>query len=295
METELPDLPAHKLKEIEAIKKVIIDFVNPDKIILYGSYAKDTYQNDSYIKNGVKYYYISDYDLIIVTDKTDIKEFELENELESRIKIRPDINFFMEDIDHINFLLKKGDYFMVPVYHEGILLYDAGKTVLAEPVSISLKQVWENSLEYYNFWMPRAEHYYDLVQYGLSKTDLDNTKLGLSAWLLFHTAEALYSTILLVYTGNKPKLHNLLKYRRSVKGYSEELDAVFPTKYRRDSYERDLFDLLNRAYIGGKYKKEYEISLREVQELNKRISIMIKVTKKMCLERIENYREATEF
>ncbi|WP_073233043.1 nucleotidyltransferase domain-containing protein [Pedobacter caeni] len=289
MKITLPDLPEAKINEINSIIEVIKEFVNPDKIILYGSYVKNAYVEDVYIKGGIKYYYISDYDLIIITNKTNVKEFELENELEKRLKVRPDINFFMYDIDHINQLLEKGDYFMVPVYNEGILLYDLGETTLREPKPISMAQMLQNSVEYYDYWLFNAEEHYASAQNSLQRNIERNTRQSLTAWNLFNTIESLYSTILLVYTGNKPKLHNLLKYRRSVKGYSEELDQIFPTKYR-DSYERNLFDLLNRAYIGGKYKKEYEISLHDVQELNLRIGKMIEITKKMCLERIENYR-----
>eukprot|EP01133_Synstelium_polycarpum_P009443 gene9443-11053_t len=244
MKITLPDLPEAKINEINSIVEVIKEFVNPDKIILYGSYVKNAYVEDVYIKGGIKYYYISDYDLIIITNKTNIKEFELENELEKRLK---------------------GDYFMVPVYNEGILLYDLGKTTLREPKPISMAQMLQNSVEYYDYWLFNAEEHYASAQNSLQRNMERNTRQSLTAWNLFNTIE------------------------RSVKGYSEELDQIFPTKYR-DSYERNLFDLLNRAYIGGKYKKEYEISLHDVQELNLRIGKMIEITRKMCLERIENYR-----
>jgi len=61
MNTQLPKLPKKKLEEIEAIKQVIVDFVNPDKIILYGSYAKGKFVEHVYIKNGIRQFYISDH------------------------------------------------------------------------------------------------------------------------------------------------------------------------------------------------------------------------------------------
>lgn len=80
-------------------------------IILYGSYARGVYKDQVYIKDGIRYFYINDYDLIIVTNKTNIKEYELTNELEKRIKARPDINFFMCDIDYVNKELRTGNFF----------------------------------------------------------------------------------------------------------------------------------------------------------------------------------------
>jgi len=62
MNTKLPDLPENKLKEIETIKQVIVDFVDPDKIILYGSYAKGKYVEQVYIRDGNKNYRPSGYE-----------------------------------------------------------------------------------------------------------------------------------------------------------------------------------------------------------------------------------------
>ncbi|AIM38720.1 hypothetical protein KO02_19965 [Sphingobacterium sp. ML3W] len=74
MNTQLPiTLSEHKLKEIEAIKQVINDFVSPDMIILYGSYARGNYKDQVYVKDGIRYFYICGYDLIVITNKNQYK------------------------------------------------------------------------------------------------------------------------------------------------------------------------------------------------------------------------------
>lgn len=288
MNTELPDLPEHKLKEIEAIKQVIVDFVDPDKIILYGSYAKGDYVEQVYIRDGIRYFYISDYDLIVITDKTDVKEYELANELEKRLKTRPDINFFMYDISFFNEGLRTGNYFFVPVYYGGVSLYDTGKTQLIEPGPLSIEQIRLNAQAYYDFWMKNSVRFYKHSQVDLEDLLNGESRSGLTLWFLFQTIESIYSTMLLVFMGIKPKLHNLNKYRKSVNALSEELNNIFPDI--KDSNERRLFDLLNRAYIGGKYKMDFDVDLTDLKEINERLGRMMDITKKLCLKRIEELK-----
>lgn len=283
MKKKLPDnLPEAKKTEIAQIVEVIKEFVNPDKIVLYGSYATGKYVEQVYIKEGIRYFYISDYDLIVITDKTEIKEYELANELEKRLKTKPDINFFMYDIKYFNNGLKTGNYFFIPVYKYGVLLYDAEKTRLVKPGPLSKEQIYKNAKSYYDFWIENASEFYDSTQHKIAS---GKTRPSLVLWFLFQTIESLYSTLLLVFMGDKPKLHNLNKYRRSVSSLSDELNAIFPDI--KDRYERRLFDLLNRAYIGGKYKMDFEVGIEDVQELNVRIGKMIEITKTICATRIQ--------
>ncbi len=88
--------------------------------------------------------------------------------------------------------------------------------------------------------------------------------------------------------GIKPKLHNLYKYRRSINIISAELNAIFPEV--KDSNERRLFDLLNRAYISGKYKMDFEVSLEDLKEISSRLARMIQITDRLCIERIESFK-----
>ena len=289
MNTQLPaSLPEHKLKEIEAIKQVIAEFVDPDMIILYGSYARGEHKDQIYMKDGIRYFYISDYDLIVVTNKTNIKEYELANELEKRISARPDINFFMYDIDYVNKELVTGNFFFVPVYFEGVILYNNGNSILKKPKPLSIEQIKKNISSYYDFWIGNTNEFYETALEKLEKTINGKTRSGLTLWFLFQTLESIYSALLLVFMGIKPKLHNLYKYRRSVNMISAELNAIFPEV--KDSNERRLFDVLNRAYISGKYKMDFEVSLEDLKEISSRLARMIKITDRLCMERIESFQ-----
>jgi predicted nucleotidyltransferase len=288
MKTSIDHLPELRQQQINEIVEVIKDFVDPEKIILYGSRASGTFTEDKYEKNGIQYSYISDYDIAIITSKTNLKEYEVENEVLKKVKVKPDINVLMYDLDYFNEKLEQGKYFFVTLFNDGILIFDNGQSELISPKPLSMAQVRSNALEDFDDWMPRIKLYHRFANDLLMKPDIQKSERNMATWLLYQTIEGAYSLILLVFTGEKPKLHNLYKYRNNVKGLSKELDTIFPFP-TKDRYEYNLFDLLKRAYIGAKYKKEYEITILEVNEMNKRISKMIGITEEMCLKRIEFY------
>ena len=74
MKTSLSYLPKIKQDQILQVVDIIKEVVNPEKIILFGSYAKDSYVEHRYQgKDGILYEYISDYDFLVVTKNTDIR------------------------------------------------------------------------------------------------------------------------------------------------------------------------------------------------------------------------------
>lgn len=289
MKTSVDHLSSEIQEQINEIVDVIKDFINPEKIILYGSRALGHFTEDKYEKNGILYYYTSDYDIAIITNKTEIKEYEAENEILRRVKVKPDINVVMYDIAYFNEGLSSGKYFFVTIYEDGLLVYDNKEIELVKPEPLSWYKVYTNAQEDYDYWMSLAEQYFEIAKISLKDSIVKGRKPNVAAWMLYQTIEALYTVILLVFTGQKPKIHNLYKYRRSTKGLSQELDLIFPFP-TNDRYEYDLFDLLKRSYIGAKYKKEFEIGIDDLSALISRIETMITVASKICLERIAQFR-----
>jgi hypothetical protein len=53
--------------------------------------------------------------------------------------------------------------------------------------------------------------------------------------------------------------------------------------------EKDCFDLLNRAYIDARYKKEYKITKKQLEYLAKRVKFLQRLTKKICVAKIVSF------
>src|SRR5690242_5365835 len=68
LKSSLDTLSASKQEELNSIKDMIINLVNPEIIILFGSYSRGDWVEDRYRVNGTLYEYKSDFDILVVTE-----------------------------------------------------------------------------------------------------------------------------------------------------------------------------------------------------------------------------------
>jgi hypothetical protein len=104
--------------------------------------------------------------------------------------------------------------------------------------------------------------------------------------MLHQAVERFYSTTLLVFTGYKGKRHNIEKRGRQVSGYDTAFLKVFP---RATKEQDERFKLLKKAYIDARYKKDYKITKKQLEYLAKRVKILQRLTKKICVTKIESF------
>jgi len=300
MKTSLAHLPEINQREILRIVEIIRELANPEKIILFGSYAKGTYTEHRYIgRDGIRYEYMSDYDLLVVTKEAQEKSYELAKEaqeksyeLEDRVvnrsrMYRSSVNMEIHDIDYINEGLEIGQYFFSDIIREGIPLYDNGGIPLydngtvkfAAPRELTPKEQREIAQRYFNTWFPPGYSFISTSEFSSQKDDLK-----IAAFLLHQAAETLYYTTLLVFTSYKPKTHNLGKLRKQAKELSEELYLVFPAETNKK--EKHLFDLLKRGYVDARYRDDYFITKDELSSLIDRVKEMQGIVERICKEKI---------
>ena len=103
--------------------------------------------------------------------------------------------------------------------------------------------------------------------------------LNLAAFNLHQAAECAYTTIEVVFSGYKPKLHDLKKLDRRARAHDTGFAAVFP----RDTQEqKDLFEKLKHAYVDARYKADYTITADELEYLAARVRKLHRLTSKLC-------------
>ncbi|WP_342279189.1 HEPN domain-containing protein [Candidatus Tisiphia endosymbiont of Myopa tessellatipennis] len=100
---------------------------------------------------------------------------------------------------------------------------------------------------------------------------------------LHQTTESFYNAILLVFSGYKPKLHDIRKLGSIAGNYNEELWQIFP---HSSVEQRQCFRLLEQAYVEARYNKDYRITKEQLLYLIDRVKKLKTVTEKICLERI---------
>jgi len=283
MKTSLSHLPDSKQHEILRIAEIIKELANPEKIILFGSYAKGTFTEHTYTgRDGIRYEYISDYDLLVVTKDAIEKSYELDDQITNRARMyKASVNMEIHDIAYINEGLEFGQYFFSDIVKEGIVLFDRGSVQFSIPRELSPKEEMEIAQNYFNKWFKRGVAFLKDVDSHLKENELNE-----GVFLLHQIAESFYYTVLLVFTGYKPKTHNLGKLRKQAKQLSEDLYHVFPAESSKK--EKYLFDLLKKGYVDARYREDYVITKEELSLLVERVKEMQAIVERISSSKIKS-------
>ncbi|UCM93161.1 MAG: HEPN domain-containing protein [Rickettsia endosymbiont of Cimex lectularius] len=271
------------VKEILAVSKHKIAM-----IILFGSYARGDWVQDEYKKGHITYSYQSDLDIMLVMKKgkhAGLAGLAIEDKIERRLEkksLRSPfelwVTLVLESIKTVNTQLEKGHYFFSDIKKEGILLYDSGEFQLAEAKNLPWEERRQIAKEDYEYWFERGVECIDASNIFLQRNSFNKC-----AFELHQATECFYNAILLVFSGYKPKLHDIRKLGSIAGNYNEELWQIFP---HSSVEQRQCFRLLEQAYVEARYNKDYRITKEQLLYLIDRVKKLKTVTEKICLERI---------
>lgn len=258
----------------------------PEKIILFGSYATGKNVNDRYVKDDTTFDYVSDYDILILYKNTELEYYEIEDKVLQTYEYKAPLNLIIQHIGAVNNKLSNGDYFFKEIISSGIILFDSGKTSFVTPKILSKEELKNKAEDDFSFFFTNGSKFLQHAIIDFEDSKARGEKPNLAAYFLHQATESFYSMLLLVYTGFKPKTHNLDKFRKLNKQMAVEITEVFPLtgNDRRDVF---LFDLLKRAYIGGKYKRDFEVNYQDVDDLIKRVIKLKEVAEQLCRLKID--------
>lgn len=286
MKTSLSHLPEHKQAELKAIKEALVPrYGEIEMIILFGSYARGNWVEDKYVENGRTYEYKSDYDLLIILSddkKANADTFvqAVSAKLEA-LKLNTPVHPIFHGIDFVNAALSEGKYFFDDIKREGILLFNTSRYELAEKRELSPLEVQKMAQADFDQWFESANEFYGYYLTGMEKGQYKS-----AAFQLHQATERYYGTIQLVFTGNKPKTHDLEILGGMAKACDMEFGKVFP---KGDLQERTRFTLLRKAYVDARYKAEYQISKADLEWLAGRVQILRNLTEQICKQKIASF------
>lgn len=284
MKTSLDHLPLVKQVRIRQFVEIIVEKVQPEKVILFGSYATNKWVEDEQMEDGIWLEYRSDYDFLVITKEGERRsDYEVQEMIEKRSGIREPVSAITHDIGYVNGKLSDGQYFFVEIQQQGILLYDAGNTPLAERRVLTSVEKKAFAQRDFDKWFPRAKRF--LMHANI---DLEDKELKMSCFFLHQAAENTYNSVILVFRGYKPKTHNLEKLYRYAKHYSKDLAAVFPQNTDEEVY---LFGLLRKGYVEARYDEKFSITEAELVLLMGRIEQLQVIALRICEDRIATFGE----
>lgn len=285
MKTSLEHLPEYKIQELKRFTAFIVECMNPDYVILFGSYARGDWVHDRYVEDHILYEYNSDYDILVITETNLDKPLNRKwNDLERRISIlhkSSPVTLIQHSWGFVKSELAYGSYFFTDIVKEGIIMYDNGrnaKSPLATPENLDPEKVKERAKEEYDLWFESANEFLDQFEFAFEKE-----RYKITAFLLHQAAERYYAAFFLVFTGYKPKIHNIEVLGNQAEDIDEEFQKTFP-KETPDKKQR--FKLLKKAYIDARYKKNYTIEKDDLVYLRERVEALRDLVQKKCLEKM---------
>jgi HEPN domain-containing protein len=161
------------------------------------------------------------------------------------------------------------------------MLYSSGRVPLPEIKELNLKERKYYAQKDFDNWFESANNFFTTYELCLQKEMFKN-----AAFELHQATERFYTAVLLTFTGYKPKLHDLEKLGIRVQTLSNEFKDIFPKETQK---EKDLFDLLKRAYVEARYNMSYEVTKEELEYLAERVKLLQATTEKACKEKIESF------
>lgn len=291
MKTSINYLPEQKRDELRRIVKCVLEVLpGCEMIILYGSYARNTYVDyDQRIEYGIRTCFMSDYDILVVTNtrfqrhvishilsKATDNYYKGMNRNESTT-----VQFIDESIDDLNKAIDKNRYFYTDINREGIMLYNSGRYKLARRRKQNYREIKELAEEYYNERFERGNEFLlGAIFYneqGLHK---------MASFNLHQACENYYNSIILTFTLYSPKEHSLIKLSARAKTHSLESSKAFP---RNTEEEKRLFDLLQDAYVQARYSLHFRITQEDIEALIPKVELLRDIARQCCEERIKVY------
>lgn len=292
MKKSLSYLPAEKRQDLRQLVGIIREEIEDVvMIILYGSYARGTYVDyDQRIEFGVKTYFMSDYDIMIVTERRmGVGEHTRYSKILGRFFVNKawenhtHPQFINESIGELNKALDKSRYFYTDIKKDGVMLYDSGAYKLARRRKLNYAEIAEMGQEYFEDKFGRANSFLRSARH-----DIDDADLKMASFHQHQAAENYLRTIPMVFILYGYKDHDLAYLMNQCKRHTLDIYKAFP---QDTDEEQRLFKLLQDAYVQARYNKDFIVTKADIDALIPKIELLRDITEKVCKERLEYYRQ----
>lgn len=290
MKKSLSYLPEPKRQDLRQLVGIIREELKDCvMIVLYGSYARGTYVDyDQRTEFGVRTYYMSDYDMLIVTKRRiGANAQSVYNRIDGQFfhnkakgfHTRPE--FINESIGDCNKALETGQYFYTEIKAQGVMLYDSGEYKLARRRKLDFAEIGKIAQRYYNKkYKDAAGFLWGAIQFR------DRGDYNLSSFMLHQATENFLHAIPLVHELYGYKDHKLSALLTACKRHTVEPYTAFPMDTPED---KRLFDLLQDAYVQARYNDEFVVTKADIDALIPKIELLRDIVEKVCKVRINYY------
>jgi predicted nucleotidyltransferase/HEPN domain-containing protein len=281
----LPELKADELELIASKIRSLCDDVH--MVVLFGSYARGDFKDGPHSQGRGRLiiHKRSDYDILVLTANEytarDISLWDKVKEKLAQCNLSTHVRIIARDIDFVNYKLTHGQYFFTEICEQGIILYDSGRFKLREKKELNPAEAKQIAQANFDEPFTSARDFYDTYQFHL-----DKKKYKLAAFDLHQATEFASKTVLLVFGSECPQEHHLDILGDLAADYCPELAGLIP---RESESQKELFELLDYAYIGARYDRDYKITKEQLEQLAPCVKKLHEVTERICVAKIDSF------
>lgn len=239
--------------------KIILDAVPADKIYFLGSTLMYRRTESIFMTDAPSCHYVGHYYVLVVTgdgQSLNVPQDKIENNCQHFIPVTA----IVLRTDQFNQWVSQGHQFAKTVCNIAVLLHGEKQSV---PETINEEVNKAEKLEIFNQGLNKVTEF--LAGADLFRIREQNK---MAAFMLHQAAEQALHTILKITMGLSLNTHNLDKLIRYCSMVSYKLPDVFS---RSNEKNERLFQLLQKAYIGGRYNRNYVIDAGTLIEITDRI------------------------
>ncbi len=283
--SHLPELKAEELELIAFKIRSLCDDVH--MVVLFGSYARGDWKDGPHSQGRGRLiiHKRSDYDiLVLVANEYTARDITLWDKVKEKLaqcNLSTHVRIIARDADFVNYKLRQGQYFFTEICEQGIILYDSARFKLREKKELNPAEAKQNAQANFDEAFTSATGFYSLYESSMEKILYKH-----AAFNLHQAAEFASKTVLLVFGGECPQEHHLDILGDLAADYCPELIGILP---RETDEEKELFELLDYAYIGARYDREYTITKEQLEQLSPCVKKLHQVTKAVCEKKIKSF------
>lgn len=240
---------------------LITEIINADRIYLLGSELGTRRTESVFMPEAPSCKYLSRYFLLVLLSGNEDVNVVAET-IENKAKQLVPVTAMVLTTVSFNTWLTTGHPFAKTVHKKAMLLFRSGEDEITQPETDATDTVEKNRSLYIEAQNKVTEFIAGADLFMVRK----ETKLA--AFMLHQAAEQCLHALFEISTGMYLNTHSIDKLLRYSCMACYRLPEIFP---RNNDKEEKLFQLLQKAYVGGRYEAEYSISLRELEKLRSKV------------------------
>jgi HEPN domain-containing protein len=203
----------------------------------------------------------------------------MHDKIESRCQSFLPVTVIVLDANHFKDWLQEGHPFACKVYKIAECIYNADNVIFQEPKAVDEQELNTKDTALFNQGINKVQEF--LAGADLFRIREQNK---MAAFMLHQAAEQALITALKVRTGLHLNTHSIDRLIRCCTLISDMFTAIFP---RNNDREERLFQLMQKAYIGARYKEDYKVSVEHLLVLTERVRALEKLVKETCNESLK--------